>query len=155
VVRQTTTCVNVLRYFKHILIHAKANERHAWYLPPEVAQLHERMLPYRDRISRSCHVSRAQRAQSTIPATLIGNWEIAGIRSGDVSQSENITVIGHLKLLERKVTFEYSYGAHLAKCLTWRCALVQERIERNRFFQIIFNIIGYIIRSYILNALYH
>jgi len=108
VVRQTTTCINVLRYFKHILIHAKANERHAWYLPPEVAQLHERVLPvlsYGDCISRSGHVPRAQRAQSTIPATLIGNWEIAGIKSGDVSQSENITVIGHLKLLERKVTF--------------------------------------------------
>jgi len=138
VVRQTTTCVNVLRHFEHILIHAKANEKHAWYLPPEVAQLHERVLPvlsYGDRTSRSYHVPRVQRAQSTIPATLIGNWEIAGIRSGDVSQSENITVIGHLKLLERKVTFECSYGAHLAKCLTWRCALVQDRIEQNRLFQ--------------------
>jgi len=47
----------------------------------------------------------ARLEQSTIPATLIGNWEIAGIRFRDVSQSVNITVIGHLKLPERKVTF--------------------------------------------------
>lgn len=47
----------------------------------------------------------AARAIYDIPATLIGNWEIAGIRSRDVSQSEDITVIGHLKLPERKVTF--------------------------------------------------
>lgn len=52
-----------------------------------------------------CIRARAQRAQSTIPATLIGNWEIAGIRFRDVSQSVDITVIGHLKLPERKVTF--------------------------------------------------
>lgn len=51
--------------------------------------------------SRVC----AARALHGIPAALIGNWEIAGIRSRDVSQSEDITVIGHLKLPERKVTF--------------------------------------------------
>lgn len=47
----------------------------------------------------------AARAIYDIPATLIGNWEIAGIRPRDVSQSQGITVIGHLKLPERKVTF--------------------------------------------------
>ncbi|KAF7386795.1 hypothetical protein HZH66_011247 [Vespula vulgaris] len=40
--------------------------------------------------------------QSTIPATLIGNWEIAGIRLSDVSQTEDITMIGHLKLPQAK-----------------------------------------------------
>ncbi|KAL2738366.1 hypothetical protein V1477_011725 [Vespula maculifrons] len=41
--------------------------------------------------------------QSTIPATLIGNWEIAGIRLSDVSQTEDITMIGHLKLPQAKI----------------------------------------------------
>lgn len=79
-----------------------------------------------------CSVSYAQRAQSTIPATLIGNWEIAGIRSGDVSQSEDITVIGHLKLPERKVTFVLVWRTHLAKCSTWRCGVVATRSRENR-----------------------
>lgn len=74
----------------------------------EVAShLDERVLPvlsYEDCTS-SLESYFVPSAQSTIPATLIGNWEIAGIRSGDVSQSQNITVIGHLKLPERKVTF--------------------------------------------------
>lgn len=64
------------------------------------------------------HALDGRLAQSTIPATLIGNWEIAGIRSRDVSQSAGITVIGHLKLPERKVTFVLVRRAHLAKCST-------------------------------------
>jgi len=83
-------------------------------------------------------------AQSTIPATLIGNWEIAGIRSDDVSQSEDITVIGHLKLPERKVTFVLSYiwrtfGEMSYVTMRTRCdSYKRDRLEQNRSFQIIF-----------------
>lgn len=75
----------------------------------------------------------AARTISTIPATLIGNWEIVGIRSDDISQSEDITVIGHLKLPERKVTFvlvRRTFGEMLY--VTVRSRLARERIERNR-----------------------
>ena len=40
---------------------------------------------------------RAAEMQSAIPAALIGNWEIAGIRPPDVSRPDSITVIGHLE----------------------------------------------------------
>lgn len=43
--------------------------------------------------------------QSAIPATLIGNWEIAGIRGRDVNRPDSITVIGHLEAARAKVTF--------------------------------------------------
>jgi len=55
------------------------------------------------------------------PATLIGNCDIAGIRSRDVGQSEGITVIGHLELSERKGHFRAG-AEHSAECSTRRCA---------------------------------
>lgn len=101
----------MFRAFRFIREHIR--ETH-WYLSP--TKLHRNFMNAYFRYFRStedctasfgippCTVC-ARRARSTIPATLIGNWEIVGIRSDDVSQSEDITVIGHLKLPERKVTF--------------------------------------------------